>query len=293
MKKKIAVFSAVLLGAVVGIFATISLIIDTFILDNLVGTIIDLSVMGFSYLTAWVGLRYMLMEKIANDELDKEWDYKIEPVVDLLTDTIGRVQGLEIDILRTNRKIDTTLDYVNKMQDMDASSVYIFPGASFKFITKVMVMIIFTFSALVYVTAYPLGIVHYFMLVLYLAWWALFTSEFHLFENKNAWIWGMAPIMTVPAGGIILDATLGLNNMVGILFSILFFYAYLYYSWAAALATGFKLIDLNKIHDFLIKNAQVQFQQQKVNRKINRRHFDAGILVCIAIAGVIAVLVFI
>src|SRR5574341_1196682 len=105
----------------------------------------------------------------------------------MLTDTIGRVETMEMDIMRTNRKIDTTLDYMTKMQNMDASSVYIFPGASFKFISKVLVLIVFTFSALVYVSEYPLSIVHYFILVIYLAWWALFTSEYHLFENKNAW----------------------------------------------------------------------------------------------------------
>lgn len=293
MKEKIAIFSAILLGAVVGLFATISLIIDAFVLDNLAGTLIDLVVMGFSYLTAWIGVRYVLMEKLAKDKMDKEWDYKIEPVVNLLTDTIGRVHTMEMDIMKTNRKIDTTLDYVTKMQDMDASSVYIFPGASFKFITKALVLIVFTFSALVYVASYPLSIVHYFIMVIYLAWWALFTSEYHLFENKNAWIWALIPIMTVPTGGIILDATIGINNMVGILFFMIFIYAYSYYSWAAYLATGFKLIDIHKIHDFLIKHADVYLQQKKVERKINRQQMDFAILVCIAIAGAIAVWVFI
>lgn len=293
MKEKIAVASAILLGATVGIFASISMIIDAFVLDNLTGTILDLVVMGFSYMTAWVGIRYVLMEKIAKDKMDKEWDYKIEPVVNLLTDTIGRVQTMEMDVMKTNRKIDSTLDYVTRMQDMDASSVYIFPGASFKFITKVLVLIVFTFSALVYVASYPLSIVHYFIMVIYLAWWALFTSEYHLFENKTAWIWGLVPIMTVPTGGIILDATLGINNMVGILFFTMFLYAYLYYTWASYLTTGFKLVDINKIHDFLIKHTDVYFQEHKVESGINRRYIDTGILVCIAVAGVIAVLVFV
>jgi hypothetical protein len=293
MKAKIGVFSAILLGAIVGLLATISMIIDAFVLDNLAGTIIDLVVMGFSYMTAWVGVRYVLMEKLAKDKMDKEWDYKIEPVVNLLTDTIGRVRTMEMDIMKTNRKIDSTLDYVTKMQDMDASSVYIFPGASFKFITKVLVLIVFTFSALVYVATYPLSIVHYFILVIYLAWWALFTSEYHLFENKNAWIWALIPIMTVPTGGIIIDATIGINNMVGILFFMMFIYAYSYYSWAAYLTTGFKLIDIHKIHDFLIKHTDVYLQQQKVERKINRRQMDVAILLCITIAGAIAVWVFI
>ncbi len=293
MKDKIAVFSAILLGASVGLFATISMIIDAFVLDNLGGTILDLVIMGFSYMTAWVGLRYVLMEKLAKDKMDKEWDYKIEPVVTLLRDTIGRVHTMEMDIMKTNRKIDTTLDYVTKMQDMDASSVYIFPGASFKFITKALVLIVFTFSALVYVASYPLSIVHYFILVIYLSWWALFTSEYKLFENKNAWVWALVPIMTVPTGGIILDATIGINNMVGILFFMMFIYAYSYYSWASYLATGFKLIDVNKIHDFLLRHADVYIQQKKVERKINKRQMDFAILVCIAVAGAIAVWVFI
>lgn len=99
--------------------------------------------------------------------------------------------------------------------------------------------------------------------------------------------------MTVPAGGIVLDATIGLNNMVGILFFMMFIYAYSYYSWAAYMTTGFKLVDIHKIHDFLIKHTEVYLQQQKVERNINRRQIDVGILVCIAVAGVIAVLVFI
>ncbi len=292
IKEKIAVFSAILLGLVVGIFSTVSLVIDAFIADNLVGIIIDLIVMGFSYMTAWIGIRYILMEKIANDKLNKEWDYKIKPLVNLLTDTIGRMNAMELEVMKTNRRVDTTLDYVTKMQDMDASSVYIFPGASFKFLTKVLVLIIFTFSALVYVAEYPLGIVHYFILVIYLLWWALFTSEYHLFENKTAWIWALVPIMTVPVGGIILDSTLGVNNMVGILFFLMFLYAYFYYSWAAYVTVGFKLIDLTKIKDYVSRNVDTYFQQEKVERKINRKWIDAGILACIMVAGAIAVWIF-
>ena len=63
MKDKIAVFSAILLGIIVGLFATISLIIDVFFVGNLVGTLIDLIIMVFSYMTAWIGVRHILMQK--------------------------------------------------------------------------------------------------------------------------------------------------------------------------------------------------------------------------------------
>ena len=289
MKDKIAVFSAILLGIIVGLFATVSLIIDAFLLDNLAGTLVDLIIMGFSYMTAWIGIRHALMEKIANDKLDKEWDYKIEPIVKMLTDTVGRMNAVELQLMQTSSKVDTTLDYMTKMQDMDASKVYILPGASFKFLAKVLVLIIFTFSALVYVAEYPLSIVHYFILVIYLLWWALFTSEYKLFDNKTAWIWALAPIMTVPVGGIILDSTLGVNNMVGILFFFMFIYAYLYYSWAAYVTVGFKLINLSKIRDYIISHSDTYLEQKKAERKIDRKWIDAGILLCIAIAGAIAV----
>ncbi len=289
MKEKIAVFSAILLGIVVGLFATVSLVIDAFMLDNLAGTLIDLIIMGFSYMTAWIGIRHALMEKLANDKLDREWDYKIEPVTKMLTDTIGRMNAVEMQLMETSQKVDTTLDYMTQMQDMDASKVYILPGVSFKFITKVLVLIIFTFSALVYVVEYPLSIVHYFILVIYLSWWALFTAEYKLFDSKTAWIWALAPIMTVPVAGIILDSTLGVNNMIGILFFFMFIYAYLYYSWAAYMTVGFKLINLSKIRDYLISHSDAYLEQKKTERKIDRKWIDAGILLCIALAGIIAV----
>jgi hypothetical protein len=292
MKDKIAVFSAILLGAVVGLFATLSFIIDVFVINNIAGVLIDIIIMVFSYMTAWIGVRHVLMQKIANDKMDKEWDYKIQPLMNMLTDTVGRINAMEVQVMQTNRRVDTTLDYVTKMQDMDASQVYIFPGASFKFIAKVLALTVFTFSALVYVAEYPLGIVHYFILVIYLSWWALLTSEYKLFNNKTAWLWALAPIMTVPVGGIILDAAWGPNIMMGILFGLLFFYVYFYYTWAAYVTVGFKLIDMKIMKDYILKNMDTYFEKEKTQRKINPKWIDIAILASIVIAGAIAVWIF-
>lgn len=293
MKEKIAVISAILLGVVVGLIATVSLIIDAFVVDNLIGTIIDLVVMGFSYMTAWIGIRYMTMEKIAKEKLDMEWDYKIKPVVNLLRDTIGRVNVMEEDIAQTDRKINTTLDYVTKAQNMDVSSIYIYPGASFKFMIKVLILIVFTFSALVYVSEYPLGIVHYFLLMIYLVWWGLITSEYKLFDNKNAWIWALIAIMLVPSLGMILDAIIGVNSMIGILFFMMLVYVYSYYSWAAYITIGFRLIDMSKLRYYVAKHIGDILPEEKVRSKIDIKWINYGIFLCITIAGAIAVWIFI
>ena len=247
MKISISMVCNILLGGIVAIGSTASLVIDVTSTQNLLGIGIDLTVMFVSYMTVWNAISGYIEAKIARKKMEQEWEYKVKPLTNLLLETIGKVNKVEEQIMNTNLKVDSTLDYFMKSQNMDASKVYILPGASFKFICKVMVLIIFTFSALIYTTAYPLNIVHYFILVIYLCWWTLFTTEYKLLHNTTSWIWGLAPILIIPTVGIILDATLGLNYMIGILFFCMFIYAYSYYTWACFITTGYKLINLEPI----------------------------------------------
>ncbi len=263
MKISISTICNLLLGGVVAIGASASFVIDVTSTQNLAGIGIDLLVMFVSYMTVWNAISGYLEAKIARKHIEEEWDYKVKPLMTLMTETAGRINKIEADVMSTNLKVNSTLDYVMKAQDMDASKVYILPGASFKFICKVMVLIIFTFSSLIYTTAYPLGIVHYFILAIYLCWWTLFTSEYKLFPNTTAWVWGIAPIMIIPTVGIILDTTLGLNYMIGILFFGMFIYAYSYYTWTCFTATGYKLIDLEPII-YMLKE---KFRRQKQMKK--------------------------
>jgi hypothetical protein len=294
MKQKIAVFSAILLGMVIGLFATRSLIIDSSIIYNPVAIFIDIIVMGFSYITAWVGIWYILKEKIAYEEQNKYWDYKIQPLVNTLTDSIGRINAMEQEVMKNKLKLNTTFDYAAKMHGMDTSMVYILPGITFKFLTKVIILFVFIMATLTYAAKFfSPDEIPYLILIIYLLWWALFTSEYHLFNNNMAWIWAFVPIMIVPFGGIILDATIGLNGMVGILFFFMFIYAYSYYSWGVHIAVGFKLFEDNKIKDYIINNSDTYFQHKKVKNKINRRWIDTVILACIAIAGIVAIWIFV
>jgi hypothetical protein len=253
MKISIPTICNILLGGIIAIGSTASFVIDLTSTQNIVGIGIDLLVMFVSYMTVWNAIYSHIEERISRKKMEQEWDYKVKPLTNLLLETIGKVNRVEDEIMNTNRKMNSTMEYVMRAQDMDASKVYILPGASFKFICKVMVLIIFTFSALIYTTAYPLGIVHYFILVIYLCWWTLFTSEYKLFHNTTAWVWGIAPIMIIPTVGIILDTTLGLNYMIGILFFGLFIYTYSYYTWTCFETTGFRLIDIEGTIRYLRK----------------------------------------
>jgi len=264
----ISSISSILLGGIIALISTFSFIVNILTTRNPIALLIDIFVMTISYLTVWQGIYYTILDRIAKENMEEQWDNRIQPILNLLTETSGRIGSIEEEMFRTNQKVNTTLDYFMRSQDMDASRAFILPGTSFKFISKILVLIFFTFSALVYVSSYPLGIVHYFILAIYLTWWVFITAEFKLFSSSTAWIWAIAPILIIPAVGILMSAIYGLNIMIGILFLTLLLYVFFYYSWAILVATGYKLIDLKhvirEIKERIEKNRQASIKADEL-----------------------------
>jgi hypothetical protein len=243
----ISSISSILLGGIIALISTFSFIVNIITTQNPIALLIDIFVMTLSYLTVWQGIYYSILDRIAKEKMEEEWDYRMTPILNLVTETSGRIDSIEEELVTTNQKLNTTLDYVMRSQDMDTTKIFILPGVSFKFISKILVLIVFTSSALVYASSYPLGIIHYFILAIYLTWWVFITAEFKLFGSSTAWTWAIAPILIIPSVGIIMSAIYGINILIGIMFFALLFYVYFYYSWASFVATGYKLIDLKPV----------------------------------------------
>lgn len=254
---------SILLGGIIALIATFSFIVDMLTTREPIALLIDIVVMMISYLTVWQGIYYTVLDRIAKAKMEEQWDSRVVPLVNLVTETSGRINVLEQEMQGMNRKVNTTLDYFMKSQDMDASRTYIFPGVSFKFISKILVLIFFTSSALVYVSEYPLGIIHYFILAIYLTWWFFITYEFKLFNNATAWIWAIAPILVIPSAGIIITAVYQTNIMIGVFFFALLPYVYFYYSWASYVSTGYKLVDMKYVIS-QIKERIKKFQHPEI-----------------------------
>jgi hypothetical protein len=217
--------------------------------------------MTLSYLTVWQGIYYSILDRIAKERMEEEWEYRMQPILNLVTETSGRIDSIEEEMVTTNQKLNTTLDYFMREEDMDPTKTFILPGVSFKFISKILVLIVFTSSALVYASSYPLGIIHYFILAIYLTWWAFITAEFKLFGSSIAWTWAIVAILFIPSVGIIMSAIYGINILIGILFFVLLFYVYFYYSWASFVATGYRLIDLKPVISELKEKIKKNLQQ--------------------------------
>ena len=261
---------SILLGGIIALISSFSFIIDIISTQNLVALGIDIVVIVVSYLTVWQGIYYTVLDRIAKKSMEDEWNYRFAPVIEFMSETAGRISAIEEEMAETNKKVGSTLDYMMKVQDMDASNVYILPGLSFKFISKIMVMIFFTFSALVYVSSYPLGIVHYFILAIYITWWIFITVEYKLFDNLTAWVWAVAPIMIIPTVGIIMSAIYGINIMIGIFFLVMLIYVYSYYTWACYVSTGYKILDLKPIVHMIRKKLKTR---ESGSDEIDREEF--------------------
>ncbi|MCZ7382391.1 MAG: hypothetical protein O8C64_12580 [Candidatus Methanoperedens sp.] len=263
LKLKLAPISSIcsiLLGGVIALISTFSFIVNILTTLNPIALLIDIFVMTLSYMTVWQGIYYSIQERIAKERMEEQWEFRMQPILNLITETSGRIDSIETEMSRTNHKLDSTLDYFMRSQDIDTTRAFILPGVSFKFISKILVLIVFTSSALVYASSYPLGIIHYFILAIYLTWWVFITAEFKLFGNSIAWTWAIAPTLIIPSVGIIMSAIYGINVLIGIMFFALLFYVYFYYSWASFVATGYKMIDLKpvilEIKDRIEKNKQ-------------------------------------
>lgn len=260
--------SSILLGGAVALVSTASLTIDLINTRNPVALAIDIAVMTISYLTVWQGVKYASFDYIATKNANTAFDSRVEPLIKLLTETAGKVDSLQEDVLRTDKKVDTTLDYVMKSQNMDASKAMIVPGVSFQFISKLLVLIMFSFASLVYISSYPLGIVHYFIAVIYVCWWFVITQEYKQFNSSVSWIWGIAPVLIIPSVGIIMSAIYGLNIMIGILYLFLFIYVYTYFTWSSYITTGYKLIDMKPIV-YMIRNRLKKDKKEVENKYFN------------------------
>jgi hypothetical protein len=245
---KLQSISSIILGGTIGIAGTVSLVIDILTAPEPMKLLIDIVVMLMGFMTAYQGFTAHLFETMVAKKMEAEWDYKMKPVIDLITITAGKVNSLEENALETNLKVSHTLDQLNNNR---IENIDIIPGASFKFIIKSMMLLTFTFSALVFVSEYPLGIIHYFLTVLFVAWFALITSEYKLWGNTNAMVIGVMPVLIIPTLAMLLDTLMGINNMIGLMFVTLFIYTYSYYTWASYTTTGYQLISLKPIKQLL------------------------------------------
>jgi len=236
---KLSNICAIIVGGVLTIGASASLVTDITVTHEVIAIGVDLIVLLFGSMTVWSGVSSYMYDHIYKQKMEEQWAYQIRPIIQLLEDNAGRIAHLEQNVTDTNLKVTQMMS-----RDIDASQTHILPGISFKFLSKAMMLTAITTAAIILAVENPLGIVHYIITLFYVAWWLLITIEYKLFFKSTPWLWVAIPLVFVPSLGLILSNSIGLTNMMGLLFLLLFIYAYVYYEWALHTTTGHRLLDI-------------------------------------------------
>ncbi len=236
--EKIGLAITLLIAMVLIGFSLFSLLIDITLKFNLYGIVIDLIFLAIGISLAYFSIRIykksVYYEGLVNSAFDEGIYSRLEPVLRKVAETHVEMEELESRLNRIDHKVQTVIDEQVKAGESPSSEVerVVAPGTSMRFVIKTIFLTIITMSGFLFMISTSLGAIHFATLLFYILWWLLISSEFKLFDNTTAWLMVFVPILLVPTGFMILDAFLGINNVIAFFYACLALYAFLYFSWA-------------------------------------------------------------
>jgi hypothetical protein len=238
---KIGLGIALIMAIIITGFSFFSLLIDVILKFNLYGILIDLIFLGIGIFLGYFSLRMyknsVYYESLVNSAFDEGVYTRLEPVLRKIAETSVEMEDLEGRLNRIDRKVQTVIDEQVKTEKSPYSEVekMIVPGTSMSFVVKAIFLAIITMSGFLFMIfnrPRPLLVAYCAILMFYILWWALISSEFKLFDNSAAWGIAFVPILLVPLSFMILDALLQPNTLVALFYALLVLYVFLYFSWA-------------------------------------------------------------
>ncbi len=238
VSEKIGLAIALIIAIILISYSFFSLLIDIILKLDWYGIVIDLIFLAIGVSLGYFSIRIykksVYYEGLVSSAFDEGIYSRLEPVLRKVAETHVEMEELESRLNRIDHKIQTVIDEQVKAGESPSSEVEraVAPGTSMRFVIKTIFLTIITMSGFLFMISTSLGAVHFATLLFYILWWLLISSEFKLFNNNAAWVMVFVPILLVPVGFMVLDAFLGINNVIALFYAILAFYAFLYFSWA-------------------------------------------------------------
>ena len=180
---------------------------------------------------------------------------RLEPLLRKFAEVHVQMEELEARLNGIDKKVDAVMEGQVKASANPATvEGIIAPGTSIGFAVKSIFLAIITMSGFVFMVETMIPHAHYAILLFFILWWLLITSEFELFNKAEAWLFVFLPIIIVPTGFILTHAALRVAMPVGsaenvtvcIFFLALVIYAFAYYSWAVLRTKGTLPFDIRR-----------------------------------------------
>ena len=164
---------------------------------------------------------------------------RLEPLLRKFAEVHVQMEELEARLNGIDKKVDAVME----------GQVKAAPGTSIGFAVKSIFLAIITMSGFVFMIETllsPAYLAYCAILLFFILWWLLITSEFELFNEAEAWLFVFLPILLVPIGFILTDMVLDYDDTICIFFFVLMIYAFRYYSWAVLRTKGTPPFDIRR-----------------------------------------------
>ncbi len=160
---------------------------------------------------------------------------RLRPVLEEIAYGTADINEVKSRIFNLEKKLDKIEGELTRPPEVAVSPPDSLVLRKTAFYMRTVITSMFFFGAYLFILNYSLPFEPYLYTFLYVLWWAFITREFNLFHRVEAWVVLGIPVLLVPAGSIILSATIGIVPLMGLIFISVIAYAYLYYLYARTL----------------------------------------------------------
>jgi len=249
--EKIGLTVAFGIGIALTIFSLYSLVIDISVRFDLKSVLVDIIFLLLGVLICYSCIKTyrkaIYYGKLVESAFEEGIYRRLEPLLRKFAEVHVQMEELEARLNGIDKKVDAVMEGQVKASANPATvEGIIAPGTSISFAVKSIFLAIITMSGFVFMIETMIPHAHYAILLFFILWWLLITSEFELFNKAEAWLFVFLPIIIVPTGFILTHAALRVAMPVGsaenvtvcIFFLALVIYAFAYYSWAVLRTKG-------------------------------------------------------
>jgi len=246
--EKIGLTVAFFIGLALTIFSLYSLVIDISIEHTdlwSVGVDIFFLLLGvlICYSCIKTYKKAIYYGKLVESAFEEGIYRRLEPLLRKFAEVHVQMEELEARLNGIDKKVDAIME----------GQVKAAPGTSISFAVKSIFLAIITMSGFFFMIERWIPHPQYAILLFFILWWLLITSEFELFNKAEALLFGFLPIIIVPTGFILTHAALVAMHVdiaedvtICIFFLALVIYAFAYYSWAVLRTKGTLPFDIRR-----------------------------------------------
>ncbi|AEA47839.1 hypothetical protein [Archaeoglobus veneficus] len=238
-EKAVIAIAAIMGFGIIGI-SLISMYNDFVNGKDLPYLLIDFLFFSFGTVLAGGSLRLykrLVMLSVVTESAFEDVIYaRLRPVLEEIAYGTAEVNEVKTRIVNLEKKLEKMEEELVRPVEISVPSPESIVLRKTAFYMRTVVVAMFFFGAYLFLLNYNLPYEPYLYTLLYILWWFFVTKEFNLFHRIEAWVVLGIPVLLVPAGTIILRATIGLVPLMGLIFLTVVLYAYLYYLYAKTLS---------------------------------------------------------